>query len=286
MAKKRLPPEGRRLKSLDPMSMVSPYIMTERNGASNMIRIKINVARIEEYIRQKRAEGLDGFGIMHVLVAAYVRAVSQRPALNRFIRGQKIFARNDIVVMLTIKRSMSTVAEETIIKAHFTPDMTAEQIYRGMNDVIESSRGEESDFDDTAKFFRYIPGLLLKFAIWFLKLLDYFGLMPRSLCEVSPFHGSMFITSMGSLGIPAIYHHLYNFGDVSQFCAFGAKEKVMELDRDGSPVERHYIEMLWTLDERICDGFYYASGFKLLRGYLQNPWVLDAPPADVKQDVK
>lgn len=286
MSKKKIPPEGRKLKSLDPMTMVSPYIMTERCESSNMIRIRINVASAEKYIREKRVAGLDGFNLMHLLVAAYVRAASQRPSVNRYIRGQRIYARNDITVMLTIKKAMSISGEETIVKVHLTPDMTAEQVYSKLNDIILASRDETSDFDDTAKIFRYIPGLVLKFAIWFLKLLDYFGLLPRGLREVSPFHGSLFITSMGSLGIPAIYHHLYNFGNCSQFCSFGAKEKVMELDRDGNPVERHYVEMLWTLDERICDGFYYASAFKLMRGYLQNPWVLDNPPAEVKEDVK
>jgi len=47
-----------------------------------------------------------------------------------------------------------------------------------------------------------------------LKLLDYFGLAPYSLIKVSPFHGSMFITSLGSLGIPPIYHHFEVVRDV------------------------------------------------------------------------
>ena len=39
-------------------------------------------------------------------------------------------------------------------------------------------------------------------------------------------------------------------------------------------------------DERICDGFYYASAFKLLRGYLKDPWQLDVPPESVKEDIR
>ena len=61
--------------------------------------------------------------------------------------------------------------------------------------------------------------------------LDYHGWLPKALMKVSPFHGSMIVTSMGSLGIPAIYHHLYNFGTCSLFVAMG-KTKVVPYIRD------------------------------------------------------
>ena len=96
--------EGRKLKSLPPYNKISPYIMVLRNDAQNFIRDSINVDKAEEYIRKKRAEGLKGFGMLHLLVASYVRTVSQRPGINRFIRGQRVHARNCIEVMLTIKK--------------------------------------------------------------------------------------------------------------------------------------------------------------------------------------
>lgn len=76
--------EGRKLKSLPPYNKISPYIMVLRNDAQNFIRDSINVDKAEEYIRKKRAEGLKGFGMLHLLVASYVRTVSQRPGINRF----------------------------------------------------------------------------------------------------------------------------------------------------------------------------------------------------------
>ena len=119
-----------------------------------------------------------------------------------------------------------------------------------------------------------------------LSFMDYFGLIPASLIRVSPFHGSLFITSMGSLGIPPVFHHLYDFGNVPVFYSFGAKEKRLEVRRDGTVAEVHYIPYTFTTDERICDGFYYASAFKLLRGYLKDPWQLDVPPESVKEDIR
>ncbi|MBQ7114067.1 MAG: hypothetical protein IJO10_07490 [Clostridia bacterium] len=280
--------DGRKLRSLDPMSKVSPYIMVTRNTSSNNFTDTVDIDEIERYIRHKRNDdGLVGFGIMHVLIAAYVRCISQRPAINRFIGGQKIFARNSVQINLTVKREMKSDGLETVIKISPERDATADEIYELIKKEVDLSKGDsESDFDGAAKALNYIPGLILKFAVWALKTMDYFGILPKFLEKLSPFHGSMFITSMGSLGIPPIYHHLYDFGTVPVFCSFGAKQKAYELQPDGTVKERRFITLMWTLDERICDGFYYATAMKTLRNILRNPYVLDERPEQVFEDVE
>ncbi len=279
--------DGRKLRSLDPLSRVSSYIMVNRSGATNYFIDSVDIDEVERYIRHKRKdEGLTSFGIMHVLIAAYVRGVSQRPAINRFISGQKIYQRNGIEINMAVKVEMTAEGAETIIKIRPDRSATATDIYNLMTKEIELSRASSNDeFDNLAKVFSLIPGLLLKFAVWFLKLLDYFGLIPRSLTDLSPFHGSMFITSMGSLGIPPVFHHLYDFGNVSVFCSFGAKQRRTELLPDGTVAERRYISYTWVTDERICDGFYYSSAFKLLKSILKDPFQLDNPPEKVFEDI-
>lgn len=280
--------DGYRLRSLQPMSKVSPYIMPNRSGASVYFHESIEITEAENYIRKKRNQGLKGFGFMHLLLAAYVRVISQRPQANRFLSGQRVYSHgDDIVVNLTIKREMSLDAEETIVKMHFTPTDTADDVYYKLQKLIDENReaNPDSNFDNTAKIFNFIPGLVLKNAIWFLKVLDYFGLLPKKLIEVSPFHGSMFITSMGSLGIPPVYHHLYDFGNIPVFLSFGAKYKKTELKPDGTPVQRKYIDYKIVCDERICDGFYLASSFKLFKTYFRNPHILDEKPETVLHDV-
>jgi len=280
--------DGYKLRSLQPISKVSPYIMPNRTGASVYFHESIEITEAENYIRKKRNQGLKGFGIMHLLLASYVRVISQRPQANRFISGQRIFSHgDDIVVALTIKREMTLEAEETIIKAHFSPTDTADDIYDKLQKLIDENKevNPDSNFDSTAKFFNFIPGLLLKNAIWFIKVLDYFGLLPKSLINVSPFHASMYITSMGSLGVPPVFHHLYDFGNVPIFLSFGAKYKKTEFKADGTPVQRKYIDYNIVCDERICDGFYLASSFKLFKTYFRNPHVLDEKPETVVHDV-
>ena len=156
-------PDGRKIRSLSPLNTVSPYIMTKRNDASNFITVTVDIENIEKYIKEKRAQGLKGFGLLHVMLATYVKTVSRRPGINRFISGQKIFARNDIQVMMTIKKEMRLDAQETVIKAFYSPADTPETIYRKFVDLVEENRaqGDKSDFDSTARILNYIPGLYL-----------------------------------------------------------------------------------------------------------------------------
>lgn len=281
--------DGRLVRTLPPMAHVSPYIMPTRAAASNYFKDAIEITEIEKYIRKKRKEGLTGFGIMHVIIAAYVRAVSQRPAINRFLSGQHVYARDEhIEVSLVVKKEMTNEAPDTCVKAFLSAQDTANEVYEKMNALVSANKGAQdldSGFDDLAKFISSIPGVFLKFVVWLLNLLDYFGLLPRKLTKLSPFHASFFITSMGSLGIPPIYHHLYNFGNIPIFVAFGAKRKQYELRKDGSVAERKYVDYTVVTDERICDGFYYASAFKLMRSYFKNPYILDEPVESIVPDI-
>lgn len=279
--------DGRKIRSLSPYNTVSPYIMVSRCDAQNFLLDKFDTAEVDRYVKKKRSSGLEGFGILHVILAAYVRMVSQRPGINRFISGQKIYARQKIVINIVAKKKLRADEIDTVIKITFEPTDTAEDVYRRFKNAIEKAFGEnENDFDGTARILNYIPGLLKKFAVWFLKTLDYFGLLPMALINVSPFHGSMFITSMGSLGIPPIYHHLYNFGNVPVFLAFGAKRSENQIDDLGHVIKKKYIDYTFVTDERICDGFYYASGLKLFRAYLANPSILDVAPKEVNSDIE
>ena len=271
--------EFRRVKTISPMSAVIPFIMVNRTGSQNFISDSVDIEKVEKYIKEKQAQGMQNISMMHVMIAAYIRLVSQRPALNRFIRGQRVWTRKNVEVSLTIKKEMSLDSPDTVVKITLPPSATLEDVYTALNNEIVSYRANPGgDFDDTARAFTRLPGLIFKFAVASLRFLDYFGLMPKAIAKVSPFHCSYFITSMGSLGIPPIYHHLYDFGSCPVFFSFGAKRRTYEIDNTGLVRRRQYMDFTFVLDERICDGYYYASALKLLKNILKNPWQLDEVP--------
>ena len=281
--------DGRKIRTLAPMAQITAYFQWERNICSNFFEESFEITNIDRYIRQKRREGMTDFGITHVLLAAYVRGVAKYPQLNRFISGQKVFSRdNDIQYCMVIKKEMNVDSPDTSIKVHLTPYDTAEDVYNKLNAAVENVKATQeldSNLDGLIMLLNLIPSIVLKFVVWLLKFLDYFGLLPKFLLELSPFHGSLFFTSMGSLGIPPIYHHLYDFGNLPVFGAFGMKRKANEVLDDGTVVQRKYIDVKFVLDERICDGYYYATFFKYYRRLLAHPEVLDIPPETVVRDI-
>lgn len=280
--------DGYCVRSLSPMSYVVPFIMKTRNDASNLFSSTVEMGRIDNYIRKKRKEdGMAGFGFLHVILAAYVRMLSQKPALNRFVAGQRIFQREDITVSMMVKKSMELNAQESAVKVYFDPEDTADDIYRKLNEVVEIARqeGDSNFFDKVARVVSYMPSLIFRFFMGVINFLDYFGLLPRFLNKVSPFHCSLFITNLGSLGIPPIYHHLYNFGNCPIFLSFGAKRNVLETQKDGSVEKHKYIDYTIVCDERITDGHYYANALKYFDWLLRHPDVLDEKPEEVVPDV-
>ncbi len=279
--------DGRRLRTVEPAARISPYIMHVRSDSQNHFEEEIDITDIEAYLREKRAAGYKNLGLLHIIIAAYVRAVSQRPGINRFIAGNKVYARNNIEVVMTIKKKMSTTAPDTTMKCIFEPTDTLFDVYEKWNTIVTDilSSGDDSDFDNTAKIFNYIPGFLLKFAIKLIRGLDYMGWMPKSLLKVSPFHGSMVITSMGSLGIGPIYHHLYDFGNLPIFLSYGKKYSKIVLNEAGIPRKRSFVGFRAVTDERICDGYYYAAAFKAVMHSIKDPSSLEVPPLKVVEDI-
>ena len=280
--------EGRRIKTGTPMDAVAAFIMPNRNGASNQFTATVNIQKCENLIRIKRAEGMKSFGMIHIFMAAYTRVVSELPGINRFIRGQRLYARNGIEICMAIKKEFALNAPETVIKLYLTPLDSATQIYEKLSKELEENKqeGDHNAMDAAVKVLISFPKILLKFTVWFLKTLDYFGLLPRFLTKLSPFHGSLFITNMGSLGMPPIYHHLYDFGTLPVFIAMGKKRTDYAISKTGESVANRVIDFTVVCDERICDGHYYSRAFKRLKQLLENPTELFETPKTVVEDIR
>jgi len=280
--------DGRRLRTLSSINELMPYLMKKKNDANNSFKDTVEINETEKFLRWKRTHGYPGMGFLHIFIASYIRVAAQYPAINRFVSGQRIYARNNIECLMMIKREMKAVSEETSIKVIFEPTDTISDVYNKMNAEIEKVRneGDVTETDDAAKMLMKFPRLILKFLVFILEIMDYFDIVPKSLLSASPFHGSIVITDLGSIGLPALYHHLYNFGNVPIFISFGTKRKVYAPGKDGTFSERRYMDYTMVLDERICDGFYFSQIFRMFNSILRKPQMLDEAPETVLEDVE
>ena len=279
--------EGRLLRSLPAFAKFVPFIMPTRNDACNQYEESFEVSDVDRRLRKLRVDGYKGIGILHFIIAAYIRGISMLPGMNRFIVGRRIYARDNIEVVMTVKRSLAIDATETTIKVVFEPTDTIFDVYRKMSekkDEIKTVEGNNNT-EDVAEAMCKAPRFLLRFALTILRIMDYFGWLPQSLLDASPFHGSMIITDLGSLRIGPIYHHIYNFGTLPVFISFGAKRHAYELDRHGNMVDRKYVDCKFVMDERTVDGHYYAQFLQAFRYICQHPEIVETPPSKVVEDV-
>lgn len=277
--------DGRKLKTVPPFFRVIPCVMLERNDAQVYFKQDIKLKELDEYIDRKAKEGIK-LSYMNIIYAAIVRIIAERPYLNRFAMNGSLYARNQIFVSLAIKKSFADEGQETTIKLPFTGTENIFEIKEKLDKAIEQNKdySTSNNTDALAKAFSIVPNGFIRVAFKFIKFLDKHGAVPKAILSASPFHTSVFLTNVWSLGIDSIYHHLYNFGTTSLFFAMGKKKKSYIYDDDEMHEEK-CITIAFVGDERICDGYYYATSFKQLSKYLKKPELLEQPWV-VKEDIK
>ena len=275
-------PDGRRLKNVDPIIRITPYLMPMRCDAQVFLQHDIDYEKLTRYIVQKSKEG-EKLTFMQIFVAAYVRAVSQHPEVNRFIFNKQYYARNDCSVSYAVlKDPQNTDSHETTVRILFDLTDTLFDVRDRMNAAVANARAtEDGDFViKLASLVLKIPGVAT-FLVALVKLLDRYGLAPGILMRELPFYSGMFITNNGSVGLPAPLHHIYNFGDVSLFIGMGGVQKKAFVDAEGRTRMRRWMPLGLTADERVCSGAHYGAFFADVMRFMENPEELENPPEQV-----
>lgn len=273
--------DGYRVLSTDPIYQIVPHIMPKRYDASNSIKVDIDLEPIQNYIRECRKKGIS-VSHMSVIIAGYLRIVSQNPYLNRFVMNKKIYSRNHFCVsFVTLTPGSET---DTVSKLYFNLDDTLPVVNEKISAAIERARnhGGPNSMDKLIAKLCRTP-FLLTFSIGFLKLLDRFFTLPFSIVDASPFHTSLFVTNLASIRTNTIYHHLYEFGTTGVFVSMGQPMKKPRLNGETFE-EKKVMELGIVTDERIANGHYYGRCFKELSKYYKNPALLETPPESVVSD--
>ncbi|MCI8349029.1 MAG: hypothetical protein HFE74_06325 [Firmicutes bacterium] len=274
--------DGYRVLTDDPMYEIAAYVMDKRYDASNYIKQAIDYESLQEYTRKCRKKGIT-MSHMSIIVAAYLRLVSQNPYLNRFVMNKRIYARNHFCVSFVTL--ISGKNRSTVNKVYFNLDDDIFTVNKKLQDAIEKCNESSSDgtsMDKLAKKLVRIPGLLTV-AVSVLKFLDKHFWLPFSIVDASPFHTSLFITNLASIRTGAVYHHLYEFGTTGVFIAMGQPSKKIILN--GEKVEEKKImEIGIVTDERIADGHYYGRCFREILKYFKDPSLLETKPDSIVTD--
>ncbi len=266
--------DGKRIKNMDPFMKIIPYIMKTRTDSQNFFEDTVEVSNISNYVKKVKKEKGINLSYMIVILSALGRILHERPQINRFIMNRRIYQRKGVYISLAVKKQLTDDGEETTIKFPIYSTDTIFDIEERLKEKININKveGNSNSTDKLAKFVMSFPNLVIKMIVGFLIFLDNHDMMPKSVIKASPFHTSAFLTNVGSLGIDAIYHHLYEFGTTSIFVGMGKKKEKMTADG-----MKKYINLKCVTDERICDGKYYASSFQLMMKYINNPELMEKP---------
>jgi len=277
-------PDGRRVKDIDPIVRITPYLMPMRCDAQVFLQHKADYELMARYIAKKGAEG-EKITFMQIIIAAFVRTVSQHPEINRYIMNKQFFSRNNCTVSFTMLKDMNDPdAGETAVKIKFDLTDTIFDVRDRMNKVIESSRGVENQnfVDKLVRVLFAIPGLPTAI-VGLVRLLDRYGLCPGALLDELPFHTSMYITNNASIGLHHVNHHIYNFGSTSLFFGMGTLERVAVVEKGVTRMKR-FLPIGITADERVCSGAHYSQFFGTMNYLLNHPEELEVPPESVRFD--
>lgn len=274
--------DGKRVKNVSPMYKIVPYIMNDRNDSLNMTSLYIPEEPVKKYINSKRKTE-NHLSHMSVLLSAYIRTLAEFPELNRFVVNKRVFARNEVSVALVIMRPGD--AESTMTKIWFEPTDTVFDVNRRINDFLNDQKKEDAT-NGTDKLINALTNshFLMNTVVGFVKWADKHGFLPKKLIDILPFHASLCFTNLASIRTGQIYHHIYNFGTISNFIAMGLPEKKLELMEDGTTKYVSYIPIGLVMDERTASGHTYALAFSRLKKYLANPELLESPPEKVNVD--
>ena len=276
--------DGRRVKTTG-MQTIMGHLYPNRTDAEVYLHDDIDVTELLKFVERKNAEHPDyRTTLFHCVVAAIAKMVKERPLMNRFVSGRRTYERYGISVAFVAKLAFDDHAEEALLFFEPKDDDTVDSVSRMIVDRVKKVRAKGSQnkggVDQLLDTFAKIPRPILMFVVKFIKWLDFWGKNPKAVTEGDPHYATVFLSNLGSIKCPAVYHHLNNYGTNGIMVTVGKMHDKEVIMPDGSKELRTFVDIGATLDERIGDGFYFARSLKLVHYICAHPELLDQPIAE------
>lgn len=263
------------------LQTVMGYLLPKRTDCEVYLNDKIDATELVRYLEAKNAAHPDyKTTVFHCAVTAMARVVRERPLMNRFIQGYRMYERDEISISFVVKRRFADGAEESLMVLVPEDTDALDDISRKIvGDVRETRKSEHSTggVDALLDGFAKLPRFVLMVAVRIIRWLDFWGINPKALTEGDPNYTTILCSNLGSIQTPSVYHHLNNYGTNSIMITIGTLHKEELLMPDGTKEIRDVVDYGATLDERIADGFYFARSMKLIKYIFTHPELLDRP---------
>jgi hypothetical protein len=265
-------PDGILVKKESPVRSIMPYIMRGRNESIIFHEAHYDITKTRAFIRSFNRENDQAATLFHLFLWSCGQILAERPGLNRFVSGGKLYDRKGIFISFAAKKELSDEAPLVTVKMEFWKGESFADCVKRIVSAINDGRGNEvKQVDKELALAMALPGPLLRFVMWALRGLDRVNLMPGWMIKGDPMFTSIFVANLGSVGLDRTSHHLYEYGTAAMFGALGAPRKQTVFDRAGNQVVRDILEVRWSLDERVNDGLYCARTLAQLKKLFEDP---------------
>ena len=273
--------DARFVRDVPGLQTVMAHLMPNRTDCEVYLSDRIDATELMKYLEEKNASHPEyKTTIFHCAITGLARMVRERPLMNRFIQGRRMYERNEVSLSFVCKRRFADHAEEALMFLVPKDTDTLDDISRKIvGDVQETRKSEHATggVDSLLDTFARIPRPILMLVIWVIRCLDFWGINPRFLTDGDPNYSTILCSNLGSIKCPSVYHHLNNYGTNSIMVTIGTLHKEELLMEDGTRQVRDVIDIGATLDERIADGFYFARSLRLIKHIFAHPELLDKP---------
>ncbi len=282
-------PDGTYVHDLPPLRRVIPHLMRTRTESIVYFQQRIEVDGLLDWLDATNAGRTtsERVTVFHVFLTAIARTMRLRPQTNRFVAGRRTYQHEDVSISFVVKQGMTEEAQESEARVVLTGKEAVDDVRRLVDDVVRRERAavERGGDDRLVDFFSSWPRPVLSGIAGGLRWLDYHNLIPRALVEAIPLYTSVYVVHAGSIGIDPPFHHLYEIGTASAFVSIGRVAAQPVVDEAGAVVARQCLDVVYTLDERAADGFYFARTAEVIRRLVTEPDLLADPALTVEQIV-
>lgn len=263
--------DGTPVSDLPRVRRAMPYLMAGRNESAVFHESVYDLSRTGPWLAAYNHSHAEPARLFHLLVYAFARALHERPGLNRYVSGGRIYQREAVTVSFAAKYAFEDHAPFVTVKlaVPFSDDLPA--LVPRLRRAVEDARaGRRGPVDQELRLLLVLPGFLIRAAFALVRRLDAWNLLPRSFLEPDPMHTSLFVANLGSVGIDNAFHHLYEYGTCSLFAAVGRAGPRVFAGGEGAEV-REALRVGWTFDERINDGHYCTASLAIAQRLVEDP---------------
>jgi len=258
-----------------------PFVMPTRNEAFVLFEQRIPTAPLHHLLHELNATRPveRRVTLFHCVLRALGVALTEFPRLNRFVAGSRLYDRHGVWIAFSAKERLDRDARVFTTKVAFDPAESLVAIADRTTTALSSGRaGRETANDREISSFLRLPAPLLRLAVRLQRRLDAWNLLPAALTRDDPLYASVFVANLGSVGLDAAFHHLFEYGTIPIFVTMGRVQRVPVVRPDGSVGSEETFALRYTYDERIEDGFYAARALERLAACLGDPSELAGAP--------